>query len=315
MIIINLVLFLVFLFVLVKSAEYATDYSTKLARRLHLTEFIVSFFIVSIVSASPEGTIAILSAFNGQSSLGLGTLLGSNVADLTLVFGILALISSGGVTIKSEMLRKDFFYLALLLLPLILGFDGKFSRIDGAVFIIAGVLFFFSLILQSPSFRAELKNIKYQHSFFNIVLLVISVVVLVLSAHFAIEFGTGLANDLKIPPILIGLTIISLGTCLPELIFSIKSVKSGHTELALGDILGTVIIDTTILLGVMILINPFTFDKSIIYITAGAMFLAGLLTTVLLLNTNNVLTKKEGLYLLLFYLLYIMTEFIINHAF
>jgi len=111
MAVLNLILFLAFLFILVKSADYAICYSSRLAKRFHLSEFIVSFFIVAIISAFPEATISIISALKGIPELGLGTILGSNVADLALVFGIVALISTKGISVKSEILKKDFFIL------------------------------------------------------------------------------------------------------------------------------------------------------------------------------------------------------------
>ena len=143
MIIYNLILFLAFLFVLIKSADYATHYSSKLAKIFRLSEFIVSFFIVAVISAFPEGTIAIVSAVKGIPEFGMGTLIGSNVADLALVFGIVALVAAKGVSVKSEILKKDFFYLALLLFPVLLGLDGRFSRIEGILLVLAGLSFFF----------------------------------------------------------------------------------------------------------------------------------------------------------------------------
>src|SRR3989338_1311980 len=131
MLILDLVLFIVFLFILIKSAEYATRYSTRIARIFQISEFVFSFFIVAIISAIPEGTISVISALKGVPEFGLGALLGSNVADLTLVFGIVALLSAKGINVKSKILNKDFFYLALLLFPVVLGFDGHFSRVDG----------------------------------------------------------------------------------------------------------------------------------------------------------------------------------------
>ena len=106
MILINLGLFLVFLIILVKCASYSIKYSSKISKAMHLPEFIVSFFIIALVSVLPEATISIMSAIQGDSQLGFGTLLGSNVADLTFVFGIVALFSSGGIKVKSKILQK-----------------------------------------------------------------------------------------------------------------------------------------------------------------------------------------------------------------
>ena len=92
----NLVLFLVMLFFLIKSSDYATSYASKLARSVHISEFLISFFIVAIISAFPETTVSVISAIEGVPELGLGTLIGSNVADLTLILGLVVLFSAKG---------------------------------------------------------------------------------------------------------------------------------------------------------------------------------------------------------------------------
>jgi len=160
-------------------------------------------------------------------------------------------------------------------------------------------------------FRKKFSNIKGRSLFKNLILLILSLIALLISANYTIKFGVGFANDIQIPLVLIGLTIVSIGTCLPELLFSIRSIKNNHDDLALGDILGAVITDATILLGIVAIINPFRFNPIIIYVTGIAMFIAGILV-VLFITTGKQLTKKEGVYLLLFYITYLITEIVVN---
>jgi len=301
-----------FMILLIKSANYAITYSSRLARMFRLSEFVVSFFIVAIISVAPESTISIISAIKGIPEFGLGTLLGSNVADLTLVFGIVALFSMNGVRVKSEILKNDFFYLGLLLLPLILGLDGQFSRIEGAALVLGGGIFFFIISVESKMFRKKFNNLRAKSFLKDFLLLVLSLGFLVVSAQFAVEFGIRFANEIKIPPILIGLTMVSIGTCLPELLFSLKSVKTNHEALALGDILGTVITDATVILGIVALIHPFSFEPIQIYVTGLAMFLGGILV-VLFMRSDKILSKKEGIFLLMFYIFFLIVEFVISN--
>ncbi len=309
----NLVLFLVFMFVLVKSANYAITYSSRLARIFHLSEFVVSFFIVAIISVFPEATISIISAIKGIPEFGLGTLLGSNVADLTLVFGIVTLFSMKGIKVKSEILKRDFFYLALLLLPIIFGLNGNYTRVEGVILILGGCFFFFTLSIESRMFRKRFNHVNGRSFYKNLFLLVFSLAFLLVGAHFAVEFGVRFANEIKIPPILVGLTMVSIGTCLPELFFSLKSIKMNHEGLALGDILGTVITDATIIVGILALIQPFSFDPIRIYVTGSAMFLGGVLV-ILFMRSGRILAKKEGVFLLMFYTLFLIVEFMISNS-
>lgn len=313
MIILNLALFLVFLFILIKCAGYAIKHSSRLAKALHFPEFIVSFFIIALISVLPEATISIMSALEGEPELGLGTLLGSNVADLTLVFGIVALFSSRGIKVKSKILSNNFYYLILLLFPLILGFDGKFTRVDGLILVILGLLFFAKIYMDSHRFHKKFNHTKKEPIFKSLTFLIISLTILLISAFLTVKFATNFAYEVKLPAILIGLTILALGTCLPELIFSIKAVKKNHDGLALGDILGTVVTDATIILGLVALISPFSYNPYNIYVTGTAMFVAGLLVTIFMKSEKSI-NKREGVLLILFYIFFVFVEFFINHV-
>ncbi len=310
----NFLLFIGSLLILIKSAEYCTEYASKVARIFHLSQFIVSFFIVSFISVFPETMISVISAVRGVPEFGLGALLGSNVADLTLVFGIVALFSTKGIPVRSEILKQDFMYLFLLLVPLLVGWDGYFSRADGVLLIMGGVFFLFTLSFQSKSFKKQWSSVNHSLLFKYICLLVLTLIVLIAAANYTVKYGTHFASDLNIPAVLVSITIISIGTCLPELFFSIKAIKQDQNALALGDILGTVIIDATIIIGLLGVIHPFHFNPHAIYVTGVAMFIAGLLT-ILFIRTNKVLSKSEGIYLILFYLVYLIVEFSVQGLF
>lgn len=310
----HLVMFLVAFFILIKSAAYCTTYASRLAKIFRISEFIVSFFIIAVISVFPEATISIISALKGMPQLGLGTLFGSNIADLTFVFGVVALFSYKGIHVKSEILKRDFLYLLLLLFPVLLGYDGSYSRIDGTILVAGGLFFFYTISLESKMFRKRYNHIKDRSLYKNVALLLLSLVVLIISANYTIQYGVLFATDINIPAILISVTVIALGSCLPELFFSIKAVRINHDGLALGDILGTVITDATIILGIVALIQPFSFEFRLISITGFFMVLAGLLT-LLFVRTDRLLTKKEGLFLLLVYIVYLFVELLGRNPF
>ncbi|NMB66995.1 sodium:calcium antiporter [Candidatus Woesearchaeota archaeon] len=313
MIIINLILFLIFLAVSIKAADYSIKHASKIAKSLKFPEFIVSFFVIAIISCLPEAIISIISAFNHIPELGLGTLLGSNVADLTLVFGIVALTSFNGIKVKSKILRNNLFYLILLVFPLLLGLDGKFSRLDGLILIILGLIFFYRTYEESKKFHKKFKDGKREPILKSFILLVLGVGILIFCSQLTVNYAKNLVIETKIPEILVGITLIAFGTCLPELIFSIKAVKSNHDELALGDILGTVITDATIILGLVALISPFSYNINNIYILGGGMFLAGI-CVITFMNSDKTISKIEGLLLILLYVFFIILESLITNV-
>jgi len=303
----NIALFTLALIFLIKSADLCIDYSSKIARAFKLSEFMASFFIVAMISVLPEGAISIISAIEGDATIGIATVFGSIIADMTLVFGLVAIFSRTSLVVRSEVIRKDFLYLLLILLPVILGVDGTFSRIDGVVLILGGLLFIFTLSIESGMFKKTWNHVKRETVFRHSILFLLSMAVLLVSAHFLVTYGIRIATELDISVLFIGLIVAAIGTCTPELFFSIKAVRSGHEELALGDLLGTIIIDATLLIGVTALIRPIAFEPNFLLNLGVFMFVGGLLL-LWFIKTDKVLTKREGVLLLLFYLIFLITQ-------
>ena len=312
----NLLLFLVSLVILLYSAGYCNRYASKIAKTFHLSEFFISFFIVAVISSFPESTVSIISAIKGIPEFGFGALIGSNVADLTLVFAIVTLFSiKGGISIKSGIMKKDFYYLILLAFPLLLGLDGYFSRVDGIILVLSNIIFLFTIFKENKVFSKVFnkKIIADKYIQLNFLFLLISLTVLLFSAYFSVKYGINFANDIHIPAIIISLTVISIGVCLPELMFSIRAVRNNHETLALGDILGTVIIDATLMLGIVMLISPFYIEQILVIVTGGSMLIAGIIL-IAFIDSKNILSKKEALVLLIFYVLYILLELYVNRV-
>jgi len=138
----NLFIFIVALFMVIKGATLATKYAALLAESYRLSKYTVGFIIVAVILILPETLISINSALVGISSFGLGMLFGSNIADLTLIFAIIILFAGRGLKIESKILKNHAVYPFILLLPLILGFDGQYSRLEGVALIIAGAVFY-----------------------------------------------------------------------------------------------------------------------------------------------------------------------------
>jgi cation:H+ antiporter len=311
--ILYLILCILCLFLLTKGVQWAIKYSSRLAGQFHLSEFIISFFIVAVISVFPEATISIISAFEGIPEFGLGTLMGSNVTDLLLVFGIIAIFSPKGIKIKSEIVQNSILFAALVALPVLLGYDGKYSRLDGLLLLLGGLAFYLTLSIESRMIKSTIKNANHADTLKNIILLALSMALVIASAYFTIHFGVEFANRMMIPAVLVSLTLIAVGTCLPELMFSLKSVQARHDELALGDLFGTIVTDATIILGIVILIQPFSFNPAIVYLTGTVMCLAALLLAVFI-RKDKVLSKKEGIILLLCYIVYLTAEILLSKA-
>lgn len=293
----------------VKGATLATKYSAKLAENFHLSKYIVGFVIVAFISIIPETLISINSAIAGIPEFGLGTLFGSNVADLTLIFAILIIYAGRGIKIESKVLKNVRLYPFFLFLPLLFGLNGSYSRIEGVALILTGSLFYYLVFKNGVEVSERLRDGKDKYK--NFLLLLVAMIMLLVGSHFTVTSATDLAHALKISPILIAMLVVSLGTTMPELFYSLKSVKKKDDGLAIGDIMGSVLADATIVVGFLAVIDPFYFPVKIVYIT-GAFMVAASLVLLRFMKSGRTISKKEGFMLLAFWVIYALTEFIMN---
>lgn len=304
----SFVILLISLFVVIKSANFAIKYSTSLVEVFNLPKYIVGFAIVAVISILPEAFISVTSALEGIPSFGLGTLFGSNIADMTLVFALVIFLSGKKLKIESQFIKNKFLYLGAISIPIILGINGYYSRMEGVLLILVGLSFYYVILKKNLHFtKINREKFRIEH----IIFLLLSMGGLLLGSHFTVKYGVSLAQGLGVRPILIGMLVVGLGTTLPELFFSVKAAKKYQDELALGDILGTVVADATIVIGIMALINPFSFNIRIIYITGFFMFISMFLLFYFM-KSDKILSKKEAVFLFIFYIVFVLTEFFVN---
>ncbi|OFY85326.1 MAG: hypothetical protein A3F72_15200 [Bacteroidetes bacterium RIFCSPLOWO2_12_FULL_35_15] len=297
------------LFLVIKGAMLSVKYADQLAVNFQLSKYVVGFIFVAIISILPEALISINSSLEGVPAFGLATLFASNVADLTIVFAIIIFVSGRSIKIESKILKNNIAYPFLFLMPVILGLDGYYSRIDGTILITSGVIFFYF------TYKAGNKNtpaLNRDRRIKNLIFLILSILSLMVGSHFTVTSAVDLAHSLRINPILIGIFIVAIGTTIPELIFSIKAVKKQKDSLAVAAILGTVLADATIIVGIMAIINPFSFPQKIIYVTGIFMLLTSFILYYFMYTEKNI-SKKEGLFLFVFWIIFILTEFFINN--
>jgi len=301
----NLFILIISLFLLIKGATMSTRFAVKVAESFKLSKYVVGFIIVAVISILPETLISINSAIAEVPSLGLGTLFGSNVADLTLVFAIIIFITNKNIKIESKILKNNIIYPFILLVPIILGLDGYYSRIEGISLLIIGLIFYYFAFKNNNETRIE--NVPKVDRKKYIFLLLTSMAILLIGSHFAVTSTANLASNIGISPIIIGIFILGLGSTIPELLFSIKSVKKEDDSLAIGDLLGTVLADATVVVGILALISPFYFPIKIVYVTGVFMVISSFLLFYFM-KSGKTLTKNESFILFIFWIVFILTE-------
>lgn len=292
-----------------------------LAVKSRLGAYGITAFILAISTSLPELVVSLVASFEGNTSLVLGNIIGSNIADLSLVIGGAAILG-GSLKVTGTILSRDIYLTgAGGFLPIFLIADGTLSRADGIV-LLAIYLVMISTFLhthqrslaqhalsRSPIERllTALTRGSARGSIWRFFL---GVGLLLLSSHYIVQLSTQLALSTGLSTLFIGLFIVSIGTSLPELAFEIKAVTAGEGKMALGDLLGSVVANATLILGLAAVIHPLTLTPHGLmpYSLAIGAFTIIYFTFIGFVKTKKKLEWWEGLVLVLGYAIFLWLE-------
>jgi len=314
MVIGNLIFFIISCIVLIYSGTWLVKSLVKVASFLKMNEFIVSFIIMAFATSLPELFVGINSALTSASAISLGNVLGSNIANLSLVLGI-AIVFSRGIKVGGAYIRKDSWLMfGIMFLPLILMYLGRtLSRLDGIILLVVLGFYFWRVILRRKRYSKKFENnIRKSKAILYTAMFIFSLIVLFVSSNFVVKYASLLSIDFALPPILIGLFLVALGTSLPELVFSVRSGMLGHQEFIMGNLIGSVIINATLVLGITALIMPITANLLLFLTSTAFMIVIGFLF-ITFTESSRKLDLKEGVSLILVYILFIIVQFYIHN--
>lgn len=311
MVLIAIIGFIISSIVLVKSANVLINSAVRIASYLKVTQFTVGFVVLAIGTSLPELFVAVMAGLSGEGGLAVGNVIGSNLADLCIVGGVIALLRGKIVFTRKKILRDTWIMLLVLLLIPTLMLDGGLNFLDGLILLSVFALYVRKIMKEEAGYRAVYKGEEGRKSkrfyFKQVLYLDVGILMLLVSSHFVVRYGIELAGALSMPPILIGLTIVSIGTSLPELSIESRAVLSKQEMVAMGDLLGSAIINTTLVLGIVALLNSVHVDMVILMSSIVFMLFAGFLFAIFI-ESENTLTWKEGLALVFLYLVFLITE-------
>jgi len=313
--IVEILIFIVAIFVLSWLSSRLVSTLIDVAKYLGWREFIIAFFVMAFAGALPNLFVDINAALHNLPQIALGDILGGNLVDLTLVMAIAVLLGFGPLPAESEMVQKSAIFTALIaILPVFLIWDGRLGRIDGVILLGTFALYTWWLFSKEERFkkayRGRPKNTSrgYFGFLINMVKIVIFLALLLVTSYFIINLAQFFSGQLGVSLSLVGILIVGLGNCFPELYFSIVSAKRGENWMILGDLMGSVIICATLVLGTIGVIAPFEIaDMSPFIITRMFTVLASLLF-IIFIRTRKEITKVEGLVLLFIYILFLLVE-------
>lgn len=289
---------------LVWSADRFLSGAASTAGNLGVSKMLIGLTVVAVGTSAPEILVAIAAALEHNPLLAVGNAIGSNIANIGLVLGITAIIAP--LPFSKAVLKSELPWLILAtLLALVLLFDMHLSFLDG-VLLLSGLVVILILLYQtqkkstnepmSESFEEELDELAdmtLRHALFWLIL---GLLVLVLSANVLVWAATEIAEALGVSDLIIGLTIVAIGTSLPELAATIGSALKGHPEIAIGNVVGSNILNILAVLAVPGLINSTDISSAALWRDGGMMLALTMLLALFAygINSRRVITRFEG---------------------
>ena len=257
-------LFLVGFGLLIKGGDWFVDGSVGIARRFHLPELLIGATIVSIGTTLPEVMVSSQAALEGNAGISYGNAIGSIICNTSLIAAITISVRPGKVNPKSFALPTAFFFAAAISYALVAWTAGRFQRWMGILYLVAFVVYMIVSTMHMKKHpelaeeeEAEEEGGKPRTLWQEILLLVVGAAAIAVGARFLVDNGTKIAAALGVPDSVIGLTMVALGTSLPELITAITSLVKGHGSLSLGNVIGANLFNVVLVSGAAITISPF----------------------------------------------------------
>ncbi len=290
---------------------------TKLAKFLGWKEFVVAFFTMALAGAVPNLSVGLSSVFHRVPQLSFAEIVGGNIIDLTVAIALAALISKGGLTLASRTVQGSaIFTLLVAILPLLLIADGQLSRTDGLILILAFLIYIFWLFSKEDRFSKVYNRIKkplgFKTAFQNVGILIGTILLLLLAAEGIVKSATFFSMSLNFPIALIGILIVGLGNALPEIFFGIQAARKGKDWLVVGNIMGSVIIPATLVLGLVAFLAPIQITNFSPYAIGRFFLIIAAVFFLLFLRTGKKITKKEAFFLLAIYLVFVLAELLFS---
>ncbi len=297
------VLFLVLGFVMLwKGADWFVDGASSIATKFGIPQIIIGLTVVAMGTSAPEATVSIISSVKGTSDIAVGNVLGSNVMNVLIILGLSAVVLPLIVQ-KSTAFIEIPFVVAISVILLLLGLDGNIDRIDGTVLIILLIVYLVYLFISAKRNKEQtLQEEKKIPLWLSIFLTLVGVGLVIAGSQFTVETATFLAKKIGLSQRIIGLTVVALGTSLPELFTSVTASKKNNPDIAIGNIIGSNIFNIVFVLGLASVISPLGYAKD--FLIDSLFAIGAVVMLFVLVIPKKKLSRWAGALMLATYLVY-----------
>lgn len=291
----------------------------EIAKYLNWREFIVAFFVMAFAASLPNLFVDLGAALRGMPEVALGDILGGNLVDLTIVAAVAVLFAPKDIKTNSKMVQGTAVFTSIIaLLPLLLILDGSLDRIDGIILIFAFIVYSIWLFSKEDRFKKVYSKsskrpiANFKNFAVNIIKIILLLGLLLLISQWIVGTAKYFSESLGISLSLVGILIVGIGNCFPEMYFSIITARKGQGWLVLGDLMGAIIVPATLVLGIVAIVSPFVINDFSPFLIARLFLIFASIFFLIVIRRGKSFTKKEGLFLLSVYVVFLITEIFIK---
>ncbi len=308
----NSVLLLASLAVLFKAADLLIEGISGYAKKLGLSDYIIGLAVVASAASMPEVMASLIGFLTGKEAahgMGFGSILGTIMVHMALVVGLLVIIG-GKMNLESEFFGKKagmlWFLWAIIALPFVLMADGRLSRVDGAI-LVAVFIFYLALLWRQEGTLGRLKKrIPFSLIWKDAVVFLGSLIALLIAGIILVFSVKSLAFEFGVPAYLMAVAVIGVGAALPDFAVGLRGVLKGHTEIGVGDVIGSTVIELLLYFGIFALASPIRIDWQ--EIRYAAFFIVASAAVLMFLINKKIAYRRHGIVLLALYIAFIGLE-------
>jgi len=296
----NFVIFVIAMGVLIWGAEMLINQSERIALKFKIPEFIIGATLIALGTSLPEMAASIAASYNGKPDIAIANVIGSNILNITLVLATVFIISKKINPSRDFFAKDSTWALVPVLVFILMIIDGEISRFDAALLLLLMGAYLLFLLQDAKNIPEEdLEDLEEGTFTWSkvIPILFAGFILVIVGAHFTVESASEIAKDFGISEWIIGIIMISLGTSLPELVVSISAAMRGKVDMAIGNIIGSNMANTTVVLGAAALINPMAINPSAYLFDIATMIVATLL--LVFITANKLYNKSAGISLII----------------
>ena len=307
----SFILLIVGLFLLVKCADLFVDSCSRLAKSFGIPSLIIGLTIVAMGTSAPEAAVSIIASIKGNSSISMGNIVGSNICNLLLILGVSSLFAT--LKAKRKIITRDFIYSLFTYVLLLILVGGSFllkettstlTRSNGFVLLCFLGIYMFSLVVDAKRSARKEKDEEIKFKAIDILFIIIGLAGIILGGRLVVNSASDIAKIFGVSDSIIALTIVAIGTSLPELVTSVVAARKGETDIAIGNVIGSNIFNILFILGISSVISPLTINFNS-FIDIIIMLVIALVVYLFLLITKKI-DNKKGIIMLLMYVIYVI---------